>query len=215
MKRLYRIPIGLMVLLLMIQPLGVSHAAGSTISIKKYTYKGYPYLQIVDSAYKAPTNAINKTLKWHAVNNAKTSAEFKKESGIYSVSSEVELLFNQDGKLSVGYIDYLYNGGAHGDYDTTIFNYDLTTGKQISLTKILNNDEKIRKAKTYISSVLNEKLKQGDEIYPGVINDPPLDVTGTQFYLRSSGITIRFRPYDVAPYYLRFVEVTIPYSVIN
>jgi hypothetical protein len=215
MKKIHRITAGFLVLILLFLPLQVGHAAGTIVSVKNYTYKGYPYIQIVKSNFKTNTDSINKVLKWHAVNNAKISADIKKEDNFHSITSKVQLYYNKDGKFSVGYDDYMYAGGAHGMYNTTIFNYDLDTGKQISLKSILNTDEKISKAKNYAVYVLNAKYKKGANLFADVINDPPFDVSKMPFYLKDSGITVRFYPYEVAPFSEGFVDITIPYSEIN
>lgn len=206
---------GFLALLLLFLPVQIGHAGGGGVNVKTHTYKGYPYIQIVKSDHKASVDPINKVLKWHAVNNARVSTDLKKESATYSVTSTAQLLFNNDGKLSVSYIDYMYNGGGHGMYNTEIFNYDLTSGQQISLKSILNTEEKVNRAKKYTVYVLNEKYKKGSNLFSDIINDPPFDISTIPFFLRDSGITIRFYPYDVAPYSEGFVDITIPYSEIN
>jgi len=57
----------------------------------------------------------------------------------YGLEIEQSVLFNTAELLAIQEFNYAFTGGAHGNYGTTYYNFDATTGQVISL-----NDEILR-----------------------------------------------------------------------
>lgn len=117
----------------------------------------------------------------------------------------------------------IFLGGMHPDSLCVSANYDLATGKALSLSDILVDAA----ANTALCEAVNDKLTQmKDEyyiyegfedvvaaVYGGVFNegaDPVED-----FFLSSTGLTVFFSPYDIAPYASGSILVTIPYAELE
>ncbi len=87
----------------------------------------------------------------------------------------------------VSNFSYSYMGGAHGVMRTTYDNYDVKTGKTISIAKILNTTDK-----DFIAFYEN-KIKS--EYADGLLGDK---ITMTDnFYILPTGITFSYTPYEL------------------
>ncbi|MCJ2148815.1 MULTISPECIES: DUF3298 and DUF4163 domain-containing protein [Bacillus] len=133
----------------------------------------------------------------------------KDEENVYETSYKVK--YNEEGKLSFLIYDYQFSGGAHGMYTVTSYNFDFDKHKQVVLTDVLNNQAKIEKAKNYIFSYINEHPEQ---FYSDLKkSDIRLDEQ-TAFYYTSSGISIVFQQYDIAPYAAGNQEIKLPSTLL-
>ncbi|MDQ0194384.1 DUF3298 and DUF4163 domain-containing protein [Paenibacillus wynnii] len=214
-KHLFKVLLSVFSFLLLLYPLQELNAATSSATVKTNTYKGQPIIQITQPN-NSKSKAINSILKNFAVSAAMQDLEAKQENSEYWYRTTTKLMYNKNNKLSVSNETSYYSGGAHDQYWTDTYNFDTTTGKRIFLKDILNSQTKIDRAKGYISYVLFYKLIKGTaSIFENNIYDFPLDTLKAPFYLRDSGITIRFNPYEVGPFSEGIIDVTIPYSIIN
>ena len=112
-------------------------------------------------------------------------------------------------------IDY-YEGGAHGINQLITFNFDIATGKQITLadlfapgyeTELKNTLLKALKSKTGLNS-MNE-LKEAGYLYS-------MDIFPSEnFILNDETITFVYNPYEIAPYAVGSIELIITYSEVS
>lgn len=132
----------------------------------------------------------------------------------YEQNASAEVLYNQNQLLTIGYWDYWYTGGAHGNYGTWLTSYNLTDRKEITLqdvflpgyeTKITSSLEKaVRsrfglKAKEALSSVLFEDAIAATE----------------NFGLTGKGVIFNYPPYEIAAYAAGEIRLFVPYSEIK
>ncbi|MBP8239617.1 MAG: DUF3298 and DUF4163 domain-containing protein [Saprospiraceae bacterium] len=132
----------------------------------------------------------------------------------YEQNASAEVLYNQNQLLTIGYWDYWFSGGAHGNYGTWLASYDLTDRKEITLqdvflpgyeTKITSSLEKaVRsrfglKAKEALSSVLFEDAIAATE----------------NFGLTGKGVIFNYPPYEIAAYASGEIRLFVPYSEIK
>jgi hypothetical protein len=132
----------------------------------------------------------------------------------YEQNASAEVLYNQNQLLTIGYWDYWFSGGAHGNYGTWLASYDLTDRKEITLqdvflpgyeTKITSSLEKaVRsrfglKAKEALSSVLFEDAIAATE----------------NFGLTGKGVIFNYPPYEIAAYAAGEIRLFVPYSEIK
>ena len=112
-------------------------------------------------------------------------------------------------------IDY-YEGGAHGINQLITFNFDLTTGKLITLSDVFapgyekqlkSTLLKALKSKTGLNS-MNE-LKDAGYLYS-------MDIFPSEnFILNDETITFVYNPYEIAPYAVGSIELIITYSEVS
>jgi hypothetical protein len=112
-------------------------------------------------------------------------------------------------------IDY-YEGGAHGINQLITFNFDIATGKQITLADIFapgyesqlkNTLLKALKSKTGLNSM--DELKDAGYLYS-------MDIFPSEnFILNDETITFVYNPYEIAPYAVGSIELIITYSEVS
>ncbi|MGV2887139.1 DUF3298 domain-containing protein [Paenibacillus taichungensis] len=188
-------------------------ASNSPVKTKIMNYKGQKYVQLTGGK-KNVTEKINKEIKTHAVNAAKLDTELKKEDKSHFYTSVASTKYNKNKQVSIVFIDAAFTGGAHELYSTYTYNYNLETGKQIQLKDIVYTDSQISNLIISISYNLTQFQKSGRAIFDENIFDFPIS-PDTPFYLYDEGIVIKFNPYEVAPFSEGFVDVNVPFSVIN
>ncbi len=146
--------------------------------------------------------------------------ESVKKSGGINLSNEINIdgvsLYLDEKILSYSYESYAYLGGAHGNSNRMIYNYDLTNAHPIKerdlfipeykalLTQLIK--DQILEQSAEIGSVadLNDLNFWEDEIKP---ND--------NFYISDEGLVYIFNPYEIAPYSMGQTEVTLPYEKLK
>lgn len=191
------------------------NAATTTVIVKTsvHTYKGQPYVQL-SGGNKPITAKINKTLKNHAVIAAGLDSKNKKINKDYYHKTWVETKYNSNGKISVVYEVSSYLGGAHDHQYSTIYNFDLKTGKRINLGDIAGTENRIYNLFNAVSSDLMAKYKKGRAIFEDNFYDIPL-TPNSNFYFYDKGIVVRFDPYEVAPFSEGFVDCFVNYATLD
>lgn len=110
-----------------------------------------------------------------------------------------------------------YMGGAHGNYGSIGYTFDVQSGKILALEDLLIDKEGFyAKATDYITDTLYELYDEG--LYPEykqVVADTWTGEYGVKYYLDASGIVIIYNPYEVGPYAMGKAHVTLPYSTFG
>jgi hypothetical protein len=162
-------------------------------------------------------------------------AEFKKEcdqSGYpfrkYGLVTRCPQYY-ENGSILSFYVDYYsYTGGAHGSTLREAYNYDLASGKMLSLNDLFNEGYDFK-------SIINQKISQEISTHPqdfftdttafqsnsdksidgGTPETPPVrgfagisDVSC--YYLQENSLVIFFQQYEIAPYAAGIPEFIIP-----
>ena len=130
------------------------------------------------------------------------------------IESHVQLY---DKDLLVYRIDYNeYTGGAHGIYMATYLNMDLTLMRPLRLDDIFVGDYKDALTDLIWNQLMadnkvttHEALEDMGYAYNG-------DIAPTEnFYLSKEGITFYYNVYDITPYSMGPVKVTIPFAMME
>ena len=123
------------------------------------------------------------------------------------------------GILSLFGNDVRFSGGAHSVVTGVSINYDLITGKALSLTDILTDSTS---ADTVCQLVINALADLSTEVtlnsdYETTVTDSfsgKLADNGS-WYLSQTGLCFYFSPYEIAPYSAGVVVVEIPYEKLT
>lgn len=102
--------------------------------------------------------------------------------------------------LSFTVMDYEYTGGAHGMYGHSGYNYDVKTGKLLSLKEIFTETENLAEtiSERLLSQYDSEVLFEPDgltEYVEECIREDRLNTV-----LTNRGVRVFFNPYEIAPY---------------
>jgi hypothetical protein len=200
--------------------LSFGHTDAASVKAKwlEHTYKNKKFLrypQMTGLSNKTAEKKINEALLKHIQGSYKTYLDVMKEGKAdpskhfpyqYDVSYKVK--YGTSNQLSLLFYDYQYTGGAHGITAVTSYNFNANTGKQYSLTDIVNTKSKVLKVQKYAYQALHK-------LYPEFVqkvSDVPVN-KNTPFYFTKGGIYLLFQEYDVAPYAAGNPVVKIPDSL--
>lgn len=131
-----------------------------------------------------------------------------------SVKSDVRLYMKN---LLVYRIDYNeYTGGAHGIYRSTFLNMDLRTCRPIHLDDLFVMDYKEPLTDLLWNQLMaDNKVATRQELedlgYATIGELEPIE----NFYLSKEGITFYYNVYEITPYLMGPVKITLPYEAIQ
>lgn len=109
-----------------------------------------------------------------------------------------------------------YTGGAHGMYTSTYYNIDLNLMRPLRLEDIFTGDYK----DALTDLIWNQLMAENDVTTHEALEDLGYGSTGEiapteNFYLDKEGITFYYNLYDITPYSMGPVAVTIPFSMME
>ncbi len=110
-----------------------------------------------------------------------------------------EVLHNANGLLSLATQYYAYTGGAHGNYETVLHNFDVSKGKQLTYESLFspdNNDQLLQ--------LLKSAASEYENIHPT-----------KNIALTKEGILFDYPPYEIASYAEGEIEVILPYKEVE
>ena len=130
------------------------------------------------------------------------------------IESHVQLY---DKDLLVYRIDYNeYTGGAHGIYMATFLNMDLTLMRPLRLDDIFVGDYKDALTDLIWNQLMADNKVNTHEALEDMGYASTGDIAPTEnFYLSKEGITFYYNVYDITPYSMGPVKVTIPFSMME
>ncbi|WP_172253106.1 PdaC/SigV domain-containing protein [Saccharibacillus deserti] len=180
-------------------------AAGVTVTEKKLESKvkdgivdiRYPQL----SGSGAGISKINAALKQHAQAFQKDFEGQVKEFGElpgemhYEADANYMISYNKDGLFSVVLQDYSFYGGAHGSTIQTAYNFNVETGKNVTLAQLLKSNPDYR-------SAMDKKIAAQFKKDGSLLQADGFKTIGSSpgFYVRNGGVTIFFQQYEYTPY---------------
>lgn len=132
----------------------------------------------------------------------------------YDFSKEMEIYFLSPTLLTLGFSDYSFTGGAHGNYGTGVYSYDLVNKKELRLADVFKPGYEAA-----LSQLLAAKARQ---TY-GLTANQPLsevffqdDIGPTEnFGLTDTGIFFVYNPYEIAAYVYGQIELFVSFAEIG
>ncbi len=130
----------------------------------------------------------------------------------WALERNMDVLFQNDTILSLSFYEYVFSGGAHPNNATQYYNFDLFSGKQLSLDDIFNAgyEDELNRVGEYHFRMLrqipeNEKLEEygfSFETEGFSLND--------NFAINGQELIFYFNSYEIAPYSFGPSEIHIP-----
>lgn len=173
-------------------------------AMKKYTEK-----YVAD--YRKDLEPMYKKDEQDKEDDASMEAWYSYYKGI---ESHVQLYTKQ---LLVYRIDYNeYTGGAHGIYMSSFLNMNLQTLSPIRLDELFVNDYSEALTDLLWNQLMaDNKVTSRQELEDmGYVTTGNLEPT-ENFYLGKEGITFYYNVYDIAPYVMGPVKITLPYEMMQ
>lgn len=127
-----------------------------------------------------------------------------------------DILYNADGIISYQVVTDSYTGGAHGNKTVDNGVFDLNTLQQLSIANVFNDA-----TLPDLHAALRNKLvvQNGyttiDELAEkGQFTAPNEIVATDNFYVNEEGITWTYDPYEIAPYSVGVVQITLSWDEV-
>ncbi len=132
----------------------------------------------------------------------------------WSVEIRGKLLYQSDRVVSFEMEEYSFTGGAHPNYNITLFNFDLIKGQTIRLEDFITDQEKL---KAIASEKFREErqIKKGDSFESAGFLFGDAFTLPANFALTKEGLYLFYNPYEVGAYVLGPTAFTIPYQEIE
>lgn len=149
-----------------------------------------------------------------AESEADTSSYRPKAMFNYEAETSTYVLWNAGRLLSLGFLNYSYSGGAHGNYATTVRSYDTRSGQPLTFNDIFRPG-----AEAQLENLLGQYARPSLGLQP---NEPlkkalfrnTLPLT-RNVYLTSSGAVFVYAPYEVASYAQGEIRIFVPFSALK
>ncbi len=131
----------------------------------------------------------------------------------YNMSNTNKILFQNDSLLAYAVEFSDYTGGAHGSYRVTYTNIDLNDLVTLSEEDLFKPDY----YKPLTDKIVGNLMKQFNAPEPdsllmhGFFTVDDI-VPNNNFWLDDKGIHYAYNQYEIAPYAMGVIEVTVPYS---
>lgn len=193
------------------------------------------YVQVTQTTNSAVKDKINKTITDSLRRNAATIEESLDTFIQEFVTSNEQLLkeiedyqtipwesliaqdvtYNTSRIFTVATSYYMFTGGAHGIHGTTYMNFDVTTGKLLTLDDLFTDRAQLETlGATYFRQQhdLDEKTTWEDSGYWFENNQFYLP---DNFALTEDGVLFIYSIYEIASYVEGEQEVKIPYSALT
>lgn len=130
----------------------------------------------------------------------------------YSFFIEPEVKTNENGILSIALNMYEFTGGAHGNYWSQFYNFDLLQGKKIELKDVFEEDI------NYLELIYENIFEQikGNEAWTKNLQEYYYkDKVEPIFFIQDRGIKIYFAPYGLGSYADGEMVFEIPIEVVE
>jgi hypothetical protein len=127
-----------------------------------------------------------------------------------------EVLLNENYLLGVRALFYQYTGGAHGNFGFSNVNFDLRTGRQLTLEGLLKPGFEQELTGLLLQELMRQYRAPGlDELSEqGFFLEEGLPLNGN-FFLQKNGIGFTYNPYEIAAYALGSIDILIPWKSLQ
>jgi len=171
-----------------------------------------------------PLNKINNIIKESALsakeelakmsksdfeNTQKQNIDFRK----YELLVDYEVHTASSELISVTTLNYYYTGGAHGLSVKIPYNFNLTTGKEITLGVLFKEGSAYKKL---INEEIQKQIKEDpDKFFPDEVELFSGISENQAFYIEDEKLVIYFGQYEISPYSSGIIEFEIPSSILK
>jgi predicted small secreted protein len=170
--------------------------------------------QQLNNRFEQDASTFETDIETQAGEDIKEAAKSGYPFRQYNATTAYKVAYNQNGLLSITVDYYQFTGGAHGATERRPYNYDLETGKELSLQDLF-------KAGVNYKEILNREIAAQIKANPegGYLTQPEMGFEtiddNQPFYLTDGGLVVYFAQYEIAPYVAGIPEFKIPFSLLK
>lgn len=189
----------------------------------RYTVKAR-YPQAVGAATDPRLKKLNQELKTFITKEvsrfttdfqAPDKQMFRGSGSYFDASYGVEFATHDLVSIEFGISTY-FEGAAHGNNNTVVFNYDLNTDRRLKLADLFKpKSDYLKPISDYAVKFFMKKLVESSDSEWIKNGAGPKEENYQSWNVTSKGLKVTFDPYQVASFADGPQEVTIPYSVLK
>jgi len=130
----------------------------------------------------------------------------------YASSQSVYVRYNDNGIVILEGDYYDYSGGAHGNYGSAFYCYDVVEKRKLKLQDILLADS------ATLQPVVEKYFRVQYQVKEKSLSDVLFDehlALNDNFYFTEKGIGFLYNPYEVASYAQGQINVFVPFSAVG
>lgn len=120
--------------------------------------------------------------------------------------------YNDRDLVVIEHTYYENTGGAHGNYGSHFYCYDLRLQKQLSLSDLVTADSTA--LQTIVEAQFRKQYRIRQASLESILFDTHLALTHN-FYLTEKGIGFMYQPYEVAAYVMGQINVFVPFDQLQ
>lgn len=158
-----------------------------------------------------PTTADLEAMVWKA-SQVDVEWEF---AYVADLSYTMSVAHNDQHLLCIRLASYEYTGGAHGNSTARFVVFDLKSGDELPLSRVLKAGyEKDFLAAARADLLAQAGAKPGDSLVEAGMFEDKLELNGN-WSVTKDGIAFSYDPYEIASYARGFVEFTVPWQKVR
>lgn len=142
----------------------------------------------------------------------KFKSDFEESALVFEATFDGEVIYQSQEIITIALTGYTNTGGAHGNSNITLYNFNPKTGKTLELEDIISDEESFAKvAETHFKTEIANNGKGAMEDY----------FFGEDFHLPANigfseeGVLLLYNPYEVAAYAMGITEITILFEEVH
>lgn len=132
----------------------------------------------------------------------------------YESQSSVDVLCQQGPLLSVRFTNSEYTGGAHGNYGSAVYSFDLRTGRWLTYNELFRPEARQRLLPLLDRGVRRTVGLGANEPLDSVLLVKQMPLT-KNVCLVPGGVLFVYAPYEIAAYALGEVQVFVPLAEVH
>jgi len=135
----------------------------------------------------------------------------------WALERNMDVLYQNDTILSISFFEYVFSGGAHPNNATQYYNFNLFTGKRLSLDDIFNSgyQEELNRVGEYHFRMLRRIPEEEKLEDYGFYFETEGFSLNDNFAINGQELIFYFNAYEIAPYSMGSSEIHIPLYELN
>lgn len=179
----------------------LSTALDSTVTDTDVSKACEAYMEKLRASYKADFDSLARYV---------AESEYERYPVTWEKLVTGSFAGRHDNVISYEIESYTYEGGAHGLSGKTCLNFDISSGGRIDEAGFFEDGTREELA-GLLTSHVRESLEDDDAYEALFVKD--IEPNGN-FEVSDEGVTYVYGNYEIGPYYLGIIEVTVPWDEI-
>ena len=142
---------------------------------------------------------------------ASFKSDFEESAMVWEAMFDGEVIYQSTEVITLAINGYTNTGGAHGNMDISLYNFDATTGKILEINDIISDMDGFSKlVESYFDKeIAKDEDSERSEFFFGEPFHLPANIG-----FEEDGILILYNVYEIASYAQGITEFTIPFEEV-